>query len=580
MNTISKKGFLAIASLFAMLFAVSSCEDSLGIQVTPEAPNADKTLYEVIMQDKDLTDFVEILNACNIPSSKNPNEIISVADSLFNTSRVYTVWAPVNSFLKNKKDSILERIRDGYRDDVMKTFVCSHVANFLKPAKGRFDEDGDMILMLNDKKQIFAGSYNDENGYTFGGNRLASVNNRAKNGLLHKLESSAEYNYNIWEYLKIYPQASTLYKVDSLVNYLYSFNDTVYPDYLKVVGPIVDGVQTYLDSVPDYQNELLTKYGGVGNIDKEDSLYTFYLPTNDVWDEMMEKAAKHFNYALTASTDTALVDSLKHYYSRYNFIKYLTYSEKEQKYVDAPDSVMPAQYEYKRKLFARSDLDNCVVETKEMSNGTIKIINEFPYSVFDLWHDTIRVEAENTSYIDENVTKMNLLKRYTVYDKDINKEVGEKLSGSQYIVYGDGDANSQTTLSYYLPNVKSATYEIKLIFVPRNIKNSKLDISKDLSAKLNFYVYALDSTKVAEGNVTIIASLENKEIDKNRIDTVSLGKVTFPMCEYNVAKKVTDYKASILINGKNRPQQKKNNNNIFLDAILLIPVEPDPVEDK
>ena len=49
------------------------------------------------------------------------------------------------------------------------------------------------------------GNTNEEeikNGYTFGGNRLASVNNRAKNGLLHKLESSAEYNYNIWEYLK------------------------------------------------------------------------------------------------------------------------------------------------------------------------------------------------------------------------------------------------------------------------------------------------------------------------------------------------------------------------------------------
>lgn len=571
MNTIFKKGFFAIASLFAMLFATSSCEDNLGgIQVTPEAPNADKTLYEVIMNDEELTDFVEILNACNIPSSKTHNNPVSVADSLFNTSRVYTVWAPVNSFLKNKKDSILNRIKDGYRDDVMKTFVCSHVANFLKPAKGRFNEEGELVLMLNDKKQIFAGSYKDDEGYTFGGNRLVSVNNRAKNGLLHKLESSAEYGYNIWEYLRIYSQTSDFYKVDSLVDYLYSFNDTTFSEYLSIAGPVVNGEETYLDSVFIYSNEMLSKYGGVGDLDNEDSLYTFYLPTNDVWDEMMAKAEKHFNYALTASTDTALVDSLKHYYARHNFIKYLTYSEKEQKYVTAPDSIMPAQYEYERKLFARSDIERCVVETKETSNGTIKIINEFPYTVFDLWHDTIRLEAESDSYIDERTTKKTLFKINTVSDKEINKEVGEKLSGSRYVVYGDGEANSKTDLVYYLPNVKSATYEVVLIFVPRNIKNSKLDISGDLQAKLDCYVKSPDPVT---GRVTTRLSSKGNLVAKDRIDTISMGKVTFPTCEFNIAKKVTDYTALIQIQGNNNPRQKRNNNNIYLDAVLLIPVE-------
>lgn len=573
MNTIFKKGFLAIASLFMMLFA-TSCEDTIGIQVTPEAPNADKTLYEVIMQDKDLTDFVEILDACNVPSSKNPNEIISVADSLFNTSRVYTVWAPVNNYLKNKKDSILDRIKAGYRDDVMKTFVFSHVANFLKPAKGRFDEDGDMILMLNDKKQVFAGSYNDDDGYTFGGNKLVkgSENNRVKNGLLHKIESSAEYNYNIWEYLKIYPQLSQSYKVDSLVNYLYSFNDTIFSEYLSIKGPIVNGEETYLDSVFLYENELLTKYGGVGNLDVEDSLYTFYLPTNDVWDEMMAKASKHFKYALTATTDTALIDSLKHRYARTNFIKYLTYSNNEQKYVHATDSVMPAQYEYKRKLFALSDIEKNVVETKKLSNGTLKIVNEFPYTIFDLWHDTIRLEAENTAYLDERTSTSTILKKYTVYDKDINTDVGKKLSGSQYIIYGDGDANSQTDLKYYLPNVKSASYELKLIFVPKNIKkNSNHDTTNDLVPKYNFYVYAWNPEIK---DVDVFFSKEGVTIDKEKVDTLLLDTVTFPVCEYNLAKKITDYTAEIHIQGANKKiGLKKGDNNIRLDAILLIPVE-------
>ena len=121
MNTIFKNRFFAIASLFAMIFAGSSCEDNIVSQATPEAPNGDKTLYEVIVNDSELTHFVEVLDACNIPSLKNNAEIVSVADSLFNTSKVYTVWAPINGSFD--KDSVLQRIADGYRDDVFSFFI-------------------------------------------------------------------------------------------------------------------------------------------------------------------------------------------------------------------------------------------------------------------------------------------------------------------------------------------------------------------------------------------------------------------------------------------------------------------------
>lgn len=568
MNTIFKKRFFIVAALFMMLLLASSCEDNLGVQVTAEAPNADKTLYQIIMQDKELTDFVEILDACNIPSSKS-NEIVSVADSLFNTSRVYTVWAPVNDYLKNKKDSILKRISDGYRDDVMKTFVFSHVANFVKQAKGRFAENGEPILMLNNKKMVFAGSYKEEEGYTFGGSRLASVNERAKNGLLHKLEKSAEYNYNIWEYLKIYPKQSAQYKVDSLVDYLYSFNDTNFSERLSVRGPIVNGEETYLDSVFEYSNKLLTKYGGVGELDNEDSVYTFYLPTDDVWDAMMAKAEKHFNYAKSSDPEVQeLVDSLKNLYSKSNFIKYLAYSDKEQRFVkNYPDSIMPAQTEYKRKLFAREDVEKCVVETKKMSNGTLKIINEYPYSIFDLWHDTIRIEAENTYYVDDKKTTY-LPQVYYVAEKDMNENVKGKLSGSGYVFSGEGgNSNAKTELYYYLPNVKSAKYEVKVILVPRNIQNSMMNLDEYKPTKLKFQVKG----KNAKGNITTKIN-KTKEVKKDQIDTISLGTVKFDICEYNSVKKVTDYGAQILIWGDNTPTGKWDNN-IFLDAILLIPVE-------
>ena len=575
MNTIFKRSFFAATSLFSIFLVCSSCEDNIGIKATDEAPNADKTLYEVIMNDSELTDFVEVLNACNVRSKKRPDEIISVADSLFNTSRVYTVWAPKNGTFK--KDSIIKRINDGYRDDVMKTFVFSHIANYLKAAKGKYDEDGEHILMLNDKKLVFKGSYDE--GYTFGGKELSEVNNRVKNGIIHKLSSVSEYTYNIWEYIYTYSQnQASLHKVDSLVNYLYSFNDTVFSEYLSIPGPVVNGAETYLDSVFNYENKLLSRYnGGVGNLNNEDSLYTFYLPTNDVWDNMIAKAEKHFNYTLKSpnaniKVDTALIDSLRHYYPRHNIIKYLAYSEIEQRdYKYSADSVMPVQYEYPRKHFARSVFnEEAVVDTKVLSNGTIKVINEFPYSMFDLWHDTIRIEAEDMGLLNIDETESEeWIKRYNVSDKAINKEAGTKISG-QYISFGD-ENNTKNKLCYYIPGVKSATYKVALIFVPRNITSSK--VNPDDYKKPRFRC-TVKQYFPATGLIDNVASSEaNIQPAKDRIDTLYLKKLmTFPICEYNIATKVENYTAKIYIEGYNGTSSQYDNT-IRLDAILLIPVE-------
>ena len=66
MNTMFKHRILAGAVFFTTLLGISSCEDNIGLQVTPEAPYADKTLYEVIANDNQLTDFLEVVKACSI----------------------------------------------------------------------------------------------------------------------------------------------------------------------------------------------------------------------------------------------------------------------------------------------------------------------------------------------------------------------------------------------------------------------------------------------------------------------------------------------------------------------------------
>ncbi|MBR5860567.1 MAG: hypothetical protein IKY71_04390 [Bacteroidaceae bacterium] len=98
MKTIFKHKFLAGAVALATIFATSSCEDTdTGLKVTGDVPYADKTLYEVLNAQEDLTSFMEVVNACGA----------ECADSLFNKSRVYTVWAPVNEALSEIKDGLI-----------------------------------------------------------------------------------------------------------------------------------------------------------------------------------------------------------------------------------------------------------------------------------------------------------------------------------------------------------------------------------------------------------------------------------------------------------------------------------------
>ena len=172
--------------------------------------------------------------------------------------------------------------------------------------------------------------------------------------------------------------------------------------------------------------------------------------------------------------------------------------------------------------------------------------------------------------VETTSTDKEWLKSYPVSDKTINKEAGTKISG-HYINFGD-ENNTKNKLCYYIPGVKSATYKVALICVPRNITNSKVNL--DEYKQPNFRC-TVKQYNPAMGEIVNVASSEGKiQPAKNRIDTIYLKKyMTFPICEYNIANNVENYTAKIYIEGQNAPTSEDYDNTIRLDAILLIPVE-------
>ena len=562
MNTIFKHKILAGAMLFGALFLASSCDESEGLKVTPEVPYADKTMFEVISSDTELTDFMAVLNACGA----------HCADSLFNKSRVYTLWAPVNGTFN--KDSLIAEVEAGERDNVFERFVQAHVSNHLRAANGKLDEDN-KILLLNDKVTVFTGDH--VNGYTFDGKEISEANIRVLNGVLHKIAAPAEYKYNIWEYLR------SDARVDSVANFLYSFDVTEFSESQSIIGPIKDGQQTYLDSVFVTNNKFLRAWEGVGTLNNEDSVYTVYVPTNEVWDEMLKVSDKHFNYNLKITNPTSLTaekrDSMRHTYARLNLIKYMTYSNYEQRYVENPDSIMPAWqggFKHGRPEFLKADVEKNVIFEKELSNGTFKIVDKSPYSMFELWHDTIKLEAEDENmrtYLAGGVGYIQSASK-TQINKD-SAFLDAKISGNRYFeAYSDKAAS---TVRYKIPDLLSASYNVALVVVPKNITNA--DVAPE---ELKPHEMQIKITQATGSNTVTLANHKDVHNDPTRIDTVFLTEkdgsrsvVTVPYCEYYKTNKEADY--GVLIEVKSDGSTKTYDRSIRLDAILFIPVE-DPVE--
>ena len=104
------------------------------------------------------------------------------------------MWAPVNEALANvdmTDRAALERL------------VSNHIARYSNPTS---TQPGKYIYMLNGKRMAYDGTG------SFNGTALEEGNERAVNGILHKLSDTIPYRYNFYEYMSVYPEYSKVYE--------------------------------------------------------------------------------------------------------------------------------------------------------------------------------------------------------------------------------------------------------------------------------------------------------------------------------------------------------------------------------
>ena len=573
-------------ALIGILCFATACNDDWNEHYGDSGVNTGETLKEIIEKDSDLSDFCEVLNACNC------------LDSLLGQTRVYTLWAPKNGTFD--KQSLLDDVKDGKRDDVFKRFVCGHITDYLHPANGTLASNNS-ILLLNQKVVVFEGS---DKKYKFGDVALDgnNYNIRARNGILHKLNGGYRYMPNIWEYL------AQDERISAVSEFLYSYykKDTLWN--LSIEGPIVNGEATYLDTVYAYSNTWFNenasnrKNGGFGDISCEDSSYIMVAPTNDVWNEMVALARTYYNYEKydTATTeDLQSLDSLQECYSQRMLCNYLVFNKKAQ---EESSNYLLSTFKFYdnkgdvslRRLDKANLLSNLVEEPVALSNGEMYIVNEYPYSVYDILHDTIIVEAESATY-EYNTSYSNAPAVYRVKDGEQNENIVGELSNDSYLSIRPKNSGSKPSMTFTIPNTLSASYYVSAVFVPKNITDQYMDEDELISCRLNISLikeYRLNNKK----QTTILYQTKGGLLtNPTALDTLTLyneddnvggdfetrgapKKFKFDFCEFGKDIEHSTIKLQITAFPDDWDPDLYERG-FSLDCIILQPVENDPIED-
>ena len=286
--------YLLLLSFSPLLLFVSCSDwDDHYENLASQAGN-DLTLWQTIQQHPELSDFRDVLSQTKVFKYHKVTDV-SYADLLDGT-QTFTVLAPVNGSFN--KDSVLSLLSTNRGDSmVVRSFIGNHlsynqVANVEKPTE---------FFLLNSKRA------------TIGSNEVLGVplqnsNIRAKGGILHILQSTLPYRYNIYEVLLNDPRYSDIGKEIS------SYDRDEFSPTQSVEGGMVDGEQIYVDSVFNERNKILEN---VGLINAEDSTFLMVVPTNEEWQRVWNEAMDHFRFDSTVEDR----DSLQRYWANFSLLK-------------------------------------------------------------------------------------------------------------------------------------------------------------------------------------------------------------------------------------------------------------------
>lgn len=575
MNSIIKYSFVVSALSMAMV----SCQDDWDAHYDQNADTkyGKSSLYEVISSQPELSDFCRVLEATKAFANSKQTSVTYA--ELLGKDQFYTVWAPVNGTFNC--DSLVKMCQTSGGDSLVELqFVKNHVARYAHSYNGQNRN----VMMLNGKTLAFDGT-------TFGQINSSKTNIAARNGVLHTLQTPVSYYYNIFEALVAKP----IYQ--HVGGFLHSYQIDELDELQSLAKGIEDGKTVYIDSVFKSKNDLLAD-NIYGHIDHEDSTYWMIVPTPELWDSLYEEAKSYYNYAFIDKADSVHLR-----WSHYALMQDMVFNPKDQK--SLKDSIVSTtwiknqsdrSHTYYRPLEEGGLFKTAWSNVEQCSNGMIYQVDQWPFNKYDTYFRYISVEAEGRIYkFDEK--KMSLEYGFSRADS---------ISNNQYLIVTPTKQQDSYSVEYELPGVLSGTYDVCIVFLPRNVDPTLPFTDETTAGKRNmrpakfsvemtyagtdgeyykvssanrysidpenpqYYVRSTDKSipYLFDCNVNPTAANRAFINDPFKVDTVKLCTFHFPTCNYDQKEITNRLKISNAIASS---ETNKYWNVWFIDRILLLP---------
>ena len=558
----------------AGMLTATSCsdfDDYNEVQVNPEAA-ANLSLWENIEQNPQLSDFEELIKKAGF-------------DDELQGSHYYTVWAPLNGTFDKSMYADMDQAA------LLKNFVYNHVADYNHPISGDINNK---VFTLNRKTYNFTGV---SGTFTFAGITLAQANIPSTNGLMHTLDGAAMYYDNIYDYILGLGEG-----YESINAYFKRYETSILDEANSVKGPMVNGLQTYVDSVMIVDNSLVRRLGA--QLQNEDSSYTVLLPTDKAWENKYNAIKPYYNFitntvgqdlrGTSSSSNIKQINTgnIDYAYFQDSIIKRfitntIVYSNNDTynsffvdgREITPTDSV---RLPNGRKYSNPADLLAYQVgEPVKMSNGWIRNVDSIAFYSWETYAPEININPISQAGL-VTAAAASSRGRNIIFTDAVNKWGDFTETNGELRFYNIEPSGDRTKpeLHTFLPNVLSTKYKFYVVFVPGviigednrpNQVNFTLNYS-DANGKLQKYNFSSD---LKNDNPKTQKPFVN---DTSKVDTMYIGEFTFPVSYYGLPENggkaiMPDLKISSPMSVFNATLLKTYTRALRIAAIIMKPVE-------
>jgi uncharacterized surface protein with fasciclin (FAS1) repeats len=338
MTAIKNQHFIFLF-LFIVVF-LSGCNDKWEEHNQIQDPVLAEDLLKEIQNNQDLSTFAGYLKETGY-------------DKVLASSKMFTVWAPINQALQNLDQAIVND------DSLLKQFVANHISN-----QSYFTRNANPVLTirtLNGKNILFTKTKFEEANIT-------EADLFVGNGVLHKIDMAVIPKLNVWEYLN--NSSASLQK-----SFLQSLN-YVYRDLSRAEIIGIDpktGNPIYKEGTGYFSQNYFLQI--VADISNEDGKYTFVILTDEAFNAEKTKVSPYFTVddpVATAELDSIVTDN----YTSWNIVKDLVFVG-DYTIDNLPDTLI--SYDS-----VKVHLDNsAILETHKVSNGVVYVMSRIDYKMSD-----------------------------------------------------------------------------------------------------------------------------------------------------------------------------------------------------